>query len=100
MWMIVLFDLPVMTKKERKAASQFRTGLLNKGFHMSQFSVYYRLISGREAFDSYVADIKKTFQKQGGRYCLHLLIANTKILFLSGKKREKSKQNPTQLVLF
>ncbi|MFX4263844.1 CRISPR-associated endonuclease Cas2 [Pelotomaculum propionicicum] len=101
MWMIVLFDLPVMTKKERKAASQFRTGLLNKGFHMSQFSVYYRLISGREAFDSYVADIKKNLPKAGKVDIVSITDRQYEdIVSFSGKKREKSKQNPTQLVLF
>ena len=32
MWMVVMFDLPVMEKAERKAATQFRNGLLDLGF--------------------------------------------------------------------
>lgn len=37
MWMVVMFDLPVMEKAERKAATQFRNGLLDLGFEMGGF---------------------------------------------------------------
>jgi CRISPR-associated protein Cas2 len=65
MWMMVLFDLPVITPEERKAASGFRKSLLDQGFHMSQFSVYYRLISGKEALDGYIKTIQKQLPKKG-----------------------------------
>jgi len=42
MWLYVMFDLPVGTKAERKAATQFRKFLLDEGFEMAQFSVYLR----------------------------------------------------------
>ena len=42
MWMIVMFDLPVGTDKERKRATKFRNFLLDEGFSMSQFSVYLK----------------------------------------------------------
>ena len=32
MWVMVFFDLPTETKKERKAASDFRKKLQNDGF--------------------------------------------------------------------
>lgn len=48
MWMMVLFDLPVLEKEERKEASDFRKFLLDEGFTMSQFSVYLKLLSGKE----------------------------------------------------
>jgi len=37
-----MFDLPVVEKAERKAATEFRNALLDLGFEMSQFSVYMR----------------------------------------------------------
>ena len=58
MWMIVFFDLPVITPAERKTASGFRKFLLDQGFHMSQFSVYYRLLSGKEALNGYIGDMR------------------------------------------
>ena len=39
MWVVVMFDLPVIEKAERKAATAFRNSLLDMGFAMSQFSV-------------------------------------------------------------
>lgn len=42
MWVLVFFDLPTDTKKERKAASDFRKRLLEDGFVMFQFSIYMR----------------------------------------------------------
>lgn len=65
MWMIVLFDLPVVTKSERKQAAEFRKNLLEMGFHMSQFSVYYRLVSGREAMEPYINKIQSKLPVNG-----------------------------------
>lgn len=48
MWVLVMFDLPVLTKAERKRATGFRNFLLDEGFEMSQFSVYLRHLSSRE----------------------------------------------------
>lgn len=48
MWMFVLFDLPVVEKEDRKAATDFRNYLLDDGFQMVQFSTYVRLLSGKE----------------------------------------------------
>ena len=52
MWLFVLFDLPVGTKKERKAATKFRLSLLDMGFEMSQFSVYLKFCAGKEQGDA------------------------------------------------
>ena len=42
MWIMVMFDLPVITPSERKAANQFRLKLLDMGFLRCQLSVYMR----------------------------------------------------------
>lgn len=42
MWVLVFFDLPTDTKKERREASDFRKRLINDGFVMFQFSIYMR----------------------------------------------------------
>ena len=52
MWVLVMFDLPVMTAKERKAATSFRNTLLDLGFEMAQFSVYLRHCTGPEHADT------------------------------------------------
>ena len=36
MWILVMFDLPTETKKERKAAAKFRKNIMADGFTMLQ----------------------------------------------------------------
>lgn len=43
MRIIVFFDLPVMTKAQRKIATDFRKFMIDDGYYMIQFSVYGRL---------------------------------------------------------
>ncbi|MCX7656274.1 MAG: CRISPR-associated endonuclease Cas2 [Treponemataceae bacterium] len=101
MWMIVLFDLPVVTKKERKDASLFRKNLLEMGFHMSQFSVYYRLLSGKEALDGYIRDIRKYLPPKGRVDILTITDKQYEnIVSFYGRTKEKKKENPSQLLLF
>lgn len=40
MWVLVMFDLPVGTREQRKRYADFRKRLLKRGFIMLQFSVY------------------------------------------------------------
>ena len=42
MWCLVMFDLPVKTKRQRHAATVFRNMLLDMGYGMVQYSVYVR----------------------------------------------------------
>lgn len=41
-WLLVMFDLPVMTEDQRRSATQFRQNLLADGYLMLQYSVYVR----------------------------------------------------------
>lgn len=41
-WLLAMFDLPVMTDRERRIATRFRNDLLDQGFQMMQYSVYFR----------------------------------------------------------
>jgi len=101
MWMIVLFDLPVITPAERKTASIFRKFLLDQGFHMSQFSVYYRLLSGKEALDGYIRNIQVHLPPKGKVDIISITDKQYEgIISFSGKTKEKSKKNPSQLLLF
>ena len=49
MRVLVFFDLPVKTKKERKQATQFRNFLIKDGFYMIQFSLYGRVCNTLES---------------------------------------------------
>jgi CRISPR-associated protein Cas2 len=48
MWIMALFDLPVLTKGERARATKFRQFLLDEAFMMMQFSCYIRFAAGKE----------------------------------------------------
>jgi len=101
MWMIVLFDLPVVTPLERKTASLFRKSLQDMGFHMSQFSVYYRLLPGKEALDGYIRSIQDKLPPKGKVDIISITDKQYEgIISFSGKNKEKNKQKPSQLLLF
>lgn len=101
MWMMVLFDLPVGTPKERKAASRFRHRLLDLGFGMSQYSVYLRYCAGREEVETYTRRIQEFVPKVGK---VHILTFTDKqyenIVSFRGQRREDPWKNPDQFVLF
>lgn len=65
MWVMVFFDLPTETKKDRKAASKFRNSLLQDGFHMFQFSFYMRPCSSRENANVHINRVKSILPKHG-----------------------------------
>ncbi len=58
MWMIVMFDLPTITKKDRQKANQFRNFLLDNGFEMTQLSIYLKFVGVREKANRMVKKIK------------------------------------------
>ena len=65
MWMMVLFDLPVLTKRQRKRATKFRTDLLDMGFEMAQYSVYMKFCGSRPAADALTARVERRVPGQG-----------------------------------
>jgi CRISPR-associated protein Cas2 len=101
MWMMVLFDLPVGTKKERKAATKFRQFLLDQGFEMSQYSVYMRFCAGKEQGESYAKRVEKAVPSTGK---VHIVFLTDKqyenIVTFDGRTKEPARKNPEQFVLF
>lgn len=49
MRIIVFFDIPTKTKRDRKYAGRFRKFLLKEGYCMLQYSVYVRVCNGVDA---------------------------------------------------
>lgn len=72
MWCLVMFDLPVKTKKQRKAASQFRHMLLDLGYAMVQYSVYVRYTPTQSGNRTTVAMVKQNLPPQGVVRILHV----------------------------
>ncbi len=65
MWVMVFFDLPTETKKERKAASDFRKKLQNDGFTMFQFSIYLRHCRSMENAEVHIKRVKMSLPEYG-----------------------------------
>jgi CRISPR-associated protein Cas2 len=101
MWVFVLFDLPVGTKKERKAANKFRHSLLDLGFEMTQFSVYLKFCAGKEQAEALARQVEAEMPPSGK---VHLIYITDKqyenIRTYRGRKREPSAKMPNQLALF
>lgn len=59
MRILVFFDLPVQTEKNRKDYRDFRKFLIKSGFIMLQESVYCKLVPNSGAADTIVSNVKK-----------------------------------------
>jgi len=101
MWMIVMFDLPVVQKDERKAATEFRNALLDMGFEMSQFSVYMRFCTSPIQIDTYCKRVEEVLPAGG---CINILQFTDKqyerIISYHGKTRQPGQKAPDQFDLF
>lgn len=65
MWVLVFFDLPTDTKKDRKNYSRFRKNMMADGFQMFQFSIYLRHCSSRENTDVHIKRVKSILPPKG-----------------------------------
>lgn len=65
MWIYVMFDLPVSTKAQRKAAAGFRRDLIKDGFQMMQFSVYIRHCASGENALVHIARVEAMVPPEG-----------------------------------
>jgi CRISPR-associated protein Cas2 len=65
LWVLVFFDLPVVTKKERKIAAKFRKEIMRDGFSMFQFSIYLRHCPSRENADVHIKRVKRILPEAG-----------------------------------
>lgn len=62
MWVLVFFDLPTETKKDKKAHALFRKNLQKDGFTMFQFSMYIRHCASMENASVHVKRVKSFCQ--------------------------------------
>lgn len=101
MWIMVIFDLPVGSKRERRAATKFRYFLLDQGFSMSQFSVYMRFCGGKDQAEAYIKRIEAALPKTG---LVQILSFTDKqyenIISFDGRTRGPRNENPQQFALF
>ncbi len=101
MWVLVLFDLPTETKKEKKAYTDFRKKLVNDGFTMFQFSIYLRHCPSRENAEVHIKRVKSYLPEVGQVGVLCITDKQFGQMELFQGKKEKPVNTPyQQLELF
>lgn len=101
MWLFVIFDLPVETKKQRKAYTRFRKRLLGEGFTMMQYSVYAAYCNCRERGRTYTNHIRKHIPAEG--HVRFLMVTDKQFGDMEvyiGHKPKKPEEPPDQMMLF
>lgn len=101
MRLIVFFDLPTTTKKDKKAYAKFRKFLIDNGFMMIQFSVYVRICKGADTVQTHETHLEKNIPPKGNVRALVITNAQyERIKILLGTEKYEEKIGERQLVLF
>ncbi len=101
MWVLVMFDLPTETKKDRRNYTFFRKKLLNDGFGMMQYSVYYRHCASDENANVHSKRVKSVLPPEGEIRIVRITDKQFgRIEVYYGKKRKPTESAPVQLELF
>ena len=101
MWVEVMFDLPVVQKAERKAATEFRNALLDMGFEMSQFSVYLRFCTSAAQIETYCKRVEMALPEGGKVTILQFTDKQyERIISFHGKAKQPANKTPDQFDLF
>ncbi|MDR1694865.1 MAG: CRISPR-associated endonuclease Cas2 [Lactobacillaceae bacterium] len=92
MRMLVFFDLPTLTKTDRRNASRFRNFLVKDGYIMLQLSVYSRICKGQDDVEKHAKRLKGLICKEGSVRLLTVTekqYASMEILVGTLKKEEE-----------
>ena len=101
MWLYVMFDLPVETKRQRRDAALFRKNLLKDGFAMHQYSVYIRHCASQEAATVHINRVKMLVPDEGMVSVLKVTDRQfSDTLQFVGKKAKPPPKMPAQLEFF
>jgi CRISPR-associated protein Cas2 len=65
MRILVMFDLPTLSKEQRRAAARFRKFLLDDGYDMLQFSIYSRICNGKDAVAKHLQRLNSNLPRKG-----------------------------------
>lgn len=101
MWVLVFFDLPTETKKDRKAYAEFRKNLQRDGFTMFQFSIYIRHCASMENAAVHIKRVKSFLPAHGqvGIMCItDKQFGNIELFY--GKKLQNLETPGQQLEMF
>ncbi len=101
MWILVLYDLPTETARQRRIAADFRKQIMKDGFTMFQFSSYIRHCASSENVAVHEKRVKAILPSTGKVCIMHLTdkqFGNMQIFY--GQKEESAPRGGKQLELF
>jgi len=101
MRLLVLYDLPVLSRPDKKAYARFHKFLLRNGYDMIQFSVYARLCNGQDTVNKHVARLMAHLPAEGSVRCMQITEKQfTNIQVLVGSKTKKEDPKYAQQLSF
>lgn len=101
MWIVVLFDLPTDSPRARKQYTLFRKKLLNDGFSMMQYSVYYRHCASKENTQVHLKRVRAAVPPDGEVRVVQFTDKQfSQMEIYLGKRRKKTDEPPAQLEMF
>jgi CRISPR-associated protein Cas2 len=101
MWILVMFDLPVDTRKARRDYARFRKKLLKNGFDMLQYSVYARHCASQENAAVHVKRVENAVPPDGEVRVLTVTDKQfERMRIFWGKMRKPPEKPLAQLELF
>ena len=101
MWVLVFFDLPTETKKDKRAYQLFRKQLQKDGFTMFQFSIYVRHCASMDNAEVHIKRVKNFLPEYGNVAVMCITDKQfDNIEVFTGSKTVKIKSQPMQLELF
>jgi len=91
MRLILFFDLPVVTKQERKIYTDFRKYLIKNGYIMIQFSVYSKIFNNKDAAVNHIKMLNRNVPVVGH---IRLMLVTEKqyaktIIIVGGKSNQE-----------
>ena len=100
MRVIVFFDLPVLTEKNRKEYREFRKFLIKSGFLMLQESVYCKLAQNSTVADTIHENVRKNKPSAGLVQLLRVTEKQyAKMDFIVGESNSKVLDTDERLVI-
>jgi CRISPR-associated protein Cas2 len=101
MWVIVMFDLPTETKKNKRDYRRFVDFLLSDGFTLTQFSIYTRPCANWEAAQKHGDRVEAKLPPEGQVRMLTLTSRQMeRMRIFYGKSPGEPEQLPLQLTFY
>ena len=104
MWLMVMFDMPTETKKDRKKYRWFRDKLIKEGYIMMQFSIYIKSFHSYEAAQHGKKRLREFININLLKGSIRMMLFTDKQFsnmdIIVGVQKENERRAPQQLELF